>query len=67
MMINCWEKAPEDRPTFKQLCARLNRHIERVAGYLEMGFNPFSAEEGAGTGQIEEGEEEKEAEDDSAQ
>ena len=47
MMRHCWEKAPEDRPTFKELYMRLNKSIELVAGYLEMGFNPFSAEEGA--------------------
>ena len=45
-MRSCWEKVPEDRPTFKELYIQIIKYIEGIAGYLEMGFNPFSAEEG---------------------
>ena len=40
-MRKCWEALPDDRPTFKELCTNTNKYIERIAGYLEMGFNPF--------------------------
>ena len=35
--------SPEDRPTFKELCSNVSKFIERIAGYLEIGFNPFTA------------------------
>ena len=41
MMRKCWETEPDDRPTFKELYTNISKYIERVAGYLEMGFNPF--------------------------
>ena len=42
MMRKCWEKAPDDRPTFKELYTDISKYIECIAGYLEMGFNPFA-------------------------
>ena len=42
MMKKCWEMAPEDRPAFKQLYKNTSIYIERIAGYLELGFNPFA-------------------------
>ena len=45
MMRKCWETVPDDRPTFKELCTNTNQCIEHIAGYLEMGLNPF-AEDG---------------------
>ena len=50
LMSQCWEKVPENRPTFKKLYSNISKFIERIAGYLDMGFNPFT---GGGT---EEGE-----------
>ena len=44
MMMKCWETVPDDRPTFKELCTNSNKYIERIAGYLEMGFNPFAGD-----------------------
>ena len=41
MMTNCWETIPEDRPTFKELSKSTSKYLEHIAGYLEMGFNPF--------------------------
>ena len=35
-----------DRPSFKELQTIVSRYIEQIAGYLELGFNPFSGEEG---------------------
>ena len=43
-MMKCWDIVPEKRPCFKELYMITSKHIERIAGYLEMGFNPFIAE-----------------------
>ena len=43
-MRKCWETSPDDRPTFKELYTNTNKYIERIAGYLEMGFNPFAGD-----------------------
>ena len=45
MMMKCWETVPDDRPTFKELCIHASKYIEHIAGYLEMGFNPFAGGE----------------------
>ena len=42
MMLQCWELAPDKRPSFKTLYTNTSIFIEGLAGYLEMGFNPFS-------------------------
>ena len=42
MMKKCWEIMPEDRPTFKELRKNTSKYLEHIAGYLEMGFNPFT-------------------------
>ena len=44
MMMKCWEMVPENRPTFKELHINTSKYIERIAGYLELGFNPFLGE-----------------------
>ena len=54
----CWKMSPEDRPTFKEICSNVSKFIERIAGYLEIGFNPFT-----GGGAVEGGEEGGEGED----
>ena len=46
MMTKCWEMAPEDRPTFKEIYSNISKYIECMAGYLELGFNPFAAGDG---------------------
>ena len=70
--------APEDRPTFKELYCSVSQSIERDAGYLQFGFNPFTGgggeggggdgeegkEEGVGVGGGGEGEGEKQEEED---
>ena len=45
MMKKCWETVPDDRPTFKELRKNTSKYIEHIAGYLEMGFNPFAGGE----------------------
>ena len=45
MMSKCWETSPDDRPTFKELNKNTSKYIEHIAGYLEMGFNPFDGGE----------------------
>lgn len=42
--------SPEDRPSFKELTKTISKYIERVAGYLEIGFNPFTVGGGGGGG-----------------
>lgn len=64
--MQCWKMSPEDRPTFKEICSSVSKFIERVAGYLEIGFNPFTgggAEKG-GEGGEEQGEEQEEGAED---
>ena len=41
---------PMERPTFKELSSTVSKCIERVAGYLQFGFNPFTGGEGEGEG-----------------
>ena len=44
MMRRCWERLPHDRPTFEELYLHISQYIEHMAGYLDMGFNPFAGE-----------------------
>ena len=60
MMKKCWEMKPEKRPTFSELYANTTKYIERIAGYLDLGFNPFSGVEGGETMIAEEENEEEE-------
>ena len=55
--MKCWGTVPDDRPTFKQLCTNTNKCIERIAGYLEMGFNPFAGNERIKSAVMEKGDE----------
>ena len=58
MMRKCWETSPDDRPTFKELYSNTSKYIERIAGYLEMGFNPFAGDGERVKSAVEEKEEE---------
>ena len=51
-MMQCWEMAVEDRPTFSEICLTMSNFIEHIAGYLQMGYNPFKR--GVGKGEAEE-------------
>ena len=42
MMRKCWVMSPDDRPTFKELYSNTSKYIERIAGYLDLGYNPFT-------------------------
>ena len=42
MMRKCWVMSPDDRPTFKELYSNTSKYIERIAGYLNLGCNPFT-------------------------
>ena len=42
MMLQCWESAPDNRPYFKTLYTNTSKFIEGLAGYLDVGFNPFA-------------------------
>ena len=39
MMRTCWELEPD---TFKELHTITSKYIEQIAGYLDLGFNPFT-------------------------
>ena len=56
--MQCWKMSPENRPTFRELCSSVSKFIECIAGYLEIGFNPFTAT-ACGVGEGEVSEEEK--------
>ena len=40
IMLRCWWKDPDDRPTFSDLESDLNNFLTSVAGYLD--FNEFA-------------------------
>jgi hypothetical protein len=48
MILTCWEAVPDKRPSFKTLYNNASKIIEGIAGYLEIGFNPFTAETSCG-------------------
>jgi serine/threonine protein kinase len=58
IMKQCWEMVPEDRPSFKELSPIISSLIERIAGYLQIGFNPFTGGGGRDR-ECEEGKEEE--------
>ena len=41
IMKQCWQMMPEERPTFTELYLTVSNIIERMAGYLQVGYNPF--------------------------
>ena len=53
MMLQCWESVPDKRPSFKTLYTNTSKFIEGIAGYLEIGFNPFAAQAVMGEGEKE--------------
>ena len=44
-MTKCWKFLPENRPSFTELHDCTSNYLERVAGYLEVNFNPFDSME----------------------
>ena len=40
-MNMCWEFEPQNRPSFQELHKNTSSYIARIAGYLEMSYNPF--------------------------
>ena len=45
----------DDRPPFMELYRSTSKYIEHIAGYLELGYNPFAGKKQR-TGQPDEGE-----------
>ena len=44
-MAKCWQTVPENRPTFKEISSIILQFIEHIAGYLQIGFSPFTEED----------------------
>ena len=59
--MECWKMSPEERTTFNDLCHTISKFIEHIAGYLDIGFNPFTTVEG-GEERKEEGVKERDEE-----
>ena len=45
MMMKCWESSPKERPSFSDIYKDVTRVIARIAGYLDVGYNPFTGQE----------------------
>ena len=37
-VYKCWRESPDERPTFEDLATTLERMLESIAGYLELGM-----------------------------
>ena len=62
IMRQCWQTVPEDRPPFSELYVIISKCIEHIAGYLQLGYNPFTRggrETAVEEEEYEEGEEEE--------
>ena len=45
--MQCWQMESKDRPIFREIHRTILNFIECDAGYLQLGFNPFTdGEEG---------------------
>ena len=44
-MMKCWESSPKERPLFSEIYKDVTRIIGRIAGYLDVGYNPFTAKQ----------------------
>ena len=40
-MMMCWTEDPEERPNFGDMIKLLDNRMGTIAGYLDMGYNPF--------------------------
>ena len=43
LMMNCWGKLPEKRPSFSDIVLTVSKYTEIIAGYLDINFNPFTS------------------------
>ena len=43
-MMKCWEKSPDERPSFADVVSAVSSYTELVAGYIDLsGYNPFES------------------------
>ena len=63
IMRQCWQMTPGERPTFSELCLKVSKLIENIAGYLQMGYNPFIVGGGKGGKEGKDKEEEEKEKD----
>ncbi len=38
VLTKCWNQCPQDRPTFDDLVTMMDRKLQSIAGYLELGM-----------------------------
>ncbi len=38
VLTKCWKQCPQDRPTFDDLVTMMDRKLQSIAGYLELGM-----------------------------
>lgn len=42
--MKCWEKSPDERPSFADVVSAISSYTELVAGYVDLsGYNPFES------------------------
>ena len=43
-MMKCWERLPDERPSFADVVSTVSSYTELVAGYIDLsGYNPFES------------------------
>lgn len=40
-MMICWSEEPEKRPRFSDIVKMVDNRMDDIAGYLDVGYNPF--------------------------
>ena len=40
-MMICWSEEPDERPSFSEISKLVDNRMGAVAGYLDVGYNPF--------------------------
>lgn len=45
-MIKCWEMAPAQRASFKEIHSNISKYIGQIGGYLDLGAELFTTSSG---------------------
>lgn len=41
-MMLCWSEEPDERPSFSDIVKIVENRMGAIAGYLDVGYNPFT-------------------------